>query len=141
MKKMIVLVLLLCLFSGLSTLSWASNSTDTTFWVNNATPYSYYAVPERAKTDTSPVYVYVIELANNGTLWVQGQRKTPGGSWIGNNVESNFADMYRGGHYSLHTLIYENGGRVARLLLYSTKSGYIEGKWSPDSVGSYTDKW
>lgn len=43
------------------------------------------------------------------------------------------------GKYSLTNYVYENGFRKAQVKVCGTgKTGYVSGKWSPDSVGSYT---
>ena len=118
-----------------------ATSDDVVFYKSPALAYTIYNAESRAKDNATPVYVWAYNTPSNGFIWVQAQRQRADGTWVGDNELTTYAKALKGVKYSLHTLIYEHGGRRARLRYYGTVQGLIEGVYSADSVGTYTDLW
>lgn len=138
-RKFLASFALLFLLTMFPTQAFAGNNEDSSFTFQS----SYVAIHhtlERAKTDTTPVYVY-IQRAPGYNSFVKAQGRVSGGSWFLGNEGGAQAALRTGTKYSLHTLIYENGWTRARLEIMATGRGETYGVWSPDSVGSYTDAW
>ncbi|MDY3052440.1 MAG: hypothetical protein SOR89_04635 [Ndongobacter sp.] len=120
--------------------SFAANTEDTVFWFKSQSLFSSFHTAPRAKEDTTPVYVYVYNCPSQNYL-VRAERKAANGSWILDNEGGAVTTLRRDVKYSLHTLIYEHSGRLARLGVTVLGTGYVEGVWSPDSQGHYVDAW
>ncbi|MBM7542278.1 hypothetical protein [Amphibacillus cookii] len=139
-KKLGVIILSAIMFlTIIPTPIFAANVKDTSFSFNiqsNANRYTR----SRAKQNSSSTYVHVKQVpAVYIRTNVQGFRPTSGtGSnyWANETIGGQIS--LRKGQWLIKQLVYENGGRSARLQFkkHST-NGTVSGVWSPDSVGSY----
>ncbi|WP_344909874.1 hypothetical protein [Amphibacillus indicireducens] len=70
---------------------------------------------------------------------MEGYRPSSGsGSNYWTNETIGGRQVARRGQWLVRQLVYENGGRSARLSFYRHDvAGAVAGKWSPDSVGTY----
>lgn len=140
-KKLGMIILSVTMFFTLiPTSAFASNHKDTafSFSVNVNKPTAYTS--SRAKQNTTSTYVHIKRVpAAFIRTDVQGYRPTSGtGSNYWANETIGGTKTLATGQWLIKQLVYENGGRSARLKLqrYST-DGIVSGVWSPDSVGSY----
>lgn len=129
----------------------ASNHLDTYFY-DVTVPRSTFSsiIPYRTKENTTPLYLKIISVYYsmlNVNVQAVGVR-VPGGEHP-NTIENltysngqivNKVSAYEGHDYLIRSLIYERGYRFASLR-FMTGAGHSitlhEGKWSPDSIGSY----
>lgn len=112
---------------------------DILFYVDDQTSP---VIPPREKTNTTPVYVYLIENSVKSAM-VAGERKNSNGKWVKETVGGDYKRVKRHIKSSLRTNICEHRGSVskplARLRFKKDKAnGYIYGYWSPDSTKKYT---
>jgi len=153
MKKKIVctFLLLVVIFSLAAVSVHASNYTDTYFY-NITVPRGTFSgiIDWRAKTDTSPVYLRVIDVAYSMVgvnVQAVGVRlpDTEEPIEIENMTYSNgqivnSVSVFEGHDFLVRSLIYERGYRLASLRFMTGMGHSInlwEGKWSPDSIGEY----
>ncbi len=120
----------------------AANTTDTDFWYHVATTSSFPRITGRAKTDTSPVYVYVDQSTysfvrvraygqvTSSTTTTNCQNCTYHGGAIVPYVRCN-----RDVGYSVSSMIHEYGWTYASLGFQSAgvNSDTVTGWWSADS--------
>lgn len=139
MKRKVSLLLVVLLIVGSLPFVFANNNSDTFFGFGNAESFHWYHTGGRSKTDDSPVYLYMQNTPDNATITVHAERLKWGYFWENENYYSEDVYVYEGYKYSIHTLIYENGGRTARLSFNSDRKGTMSGLWSPDSTGHYND--
>ncbi|MBU5595003.1 hypothetical protein KQI76_07475 [Amphibacillus sp. MSJ-3] len=94
----------------------------------------------RAKKNTTSTYVNIEQLPSAYiNLQVQGFRPTSGsGTNVWKNETIGGRQTAGRGQWLVRQLVYENGGRSARLRFdRHGGTGTVKGKWSPDSVGTY----
>lgn len=97
----------------------------------------------RAKQDSTKVYVYITESPTKYTqIRVYGNRNA---DIFYNETKGGLAKVLRNQKSSITNSIYENrksgySSVTAKLGLRSnsSKTGYVEGVWSPDSTRNYT---
>ena len=122
----------------------ASNVTDSGYYIHvNSSSSSFATVDTRAKQDSTKVYVYITESPTKYTqIRVYGNRNT---DIFYNETKGGLAKVLRNQKSSITNSIYENrksgySSVTAKLGLRSnsSKTGYVEGVWSPDSTRNYT---
>lgn len=139
-KISIVILSVVMFFTLIPSATFAANTTDTAFAfsvnVNKPTVY----IGGRAKQNSTSTYVHVYNVPSVYIRTdVQGYRPSSG---TGNNYWTNETIggtvLLKKGQWFIRQLVYENGGRSARLKLQRVSTnGIVSGMWSPDSVGSY----
>ena len=133
MRKKLSLMIALVLVLGAGVPSFAANTGDTVF--SFAVSGVYGASGDRSKQDTSPFYVYVTQQPSGTRFFAQG---LIGSSWQNKTVGVNSVSLSTRIKYSVRTLVYEAGGRKARLAtMANSNAGTTQGVWSPDSSGRY----
>lgn len=99
----------------------------------------------RSKEDTSTLYLYITN-ATRTTVQVQalGTDSTMSSTknlTVADGVCVDYVTCARYVQYNIHSDIYEDGYRYATLAFRSPNvlGDTINGVWSPDSIGTYTD--
>lgn len=116
----------------------AGNTTDTSFFVNNAQVGTHYTTQGRSKENDSSVFCKVTYMPGKYVYMMTQGSKSATGSWISANYNGGYAALQQNINYGILNSINESGYGYARLNFYSNTSGYIEGWWSPDSSQSHT---
>lgn len=136
MSKVSLALALGVMASGVSSIpAYAANTSDTPFYFSVG--FSYDQAGEtgsRFKENSTSVYM---KSNNDLSLWVQTKGYNSG-RWE-NYTKRGHAVIGRG-EWFIHNYIHESGAPSAKLNITSEKygtSGYADGVWSPDSVGSY----
>lgn len=139
-KKLGMIILSVTMFFTLiPTSAFAANVKDRNFKFSITNDINHYTAA-RAKENTSSTYVHVEQVPSVYIRTnVQGFRPssvTGTNYWTNETIGGQIS--LRKGQWLIKQLVYENGGRSARLQLkkHST-NGTVSGVWSPDSVGSY----
>lgn len=134
---------IIAILSVLTVSAFANNHTDEgfAFWIY---PPSLSLLGSRAKTDTTPVYLYITS-STSDKVWVSTVGCTESlDNFVNltcvNGAIKNHVTCYVGTKYSVHSFIYEYGYSYASLEFESADDSivYLAGVWSPDSVGTYT---
>lgn len=115
----------------------AANTADEA-WTFNINNYSETRI--RTKENTTPTYVLVDSTSVKAKIQVWGP-VTVGSSLVWQNQTQFVSAVVAspGVQSSIHTTVYEEGGRYARLKGYSLDSkSSSTGVWSPDSTRNYT---
>lgn len=127
------------LVASMSTVVSASVKDSTySFYVNTGDSRGVYLSP-REKEDASSTYVNITSTPSKYLYcMVQGYR--PASTtfvWADETVGG--AVKLTLGQQLIRQYVYEHGGRMARLHFsdVADKYGLVQGKWSPDSVGSF----
>lgn len=144
-------LLLAILLSAASVTVHASNHSNADFY-DVTVPRSTFSdpIPYRAKENTTPVYLKIIDVAYS-MVGVNVQAvgvhtpNTDDPITIENLTYSNghivnTVSCYEGKNYLVRSLIYERGYRLASLRFITGMGHSISlwhGVWSPDSIGSY----
>ncbi len=151
-KRLVCIALLLAVILSVTAVSvHASNHSDTYFYDITVPRGTFSAmIPHRSKTDTTPVYLKIINVyysmvnvnvqAVGLDFPITDEPITVENMTYSNGQIVNSVSVYEGMDYLVRSLIYERGYRLASLR-FMTGLGHsttiFEGKWSPDSVGSY----
>ncbi|WP_163578501.1 hypothetical protein [Gracilibacillus thailandensis] len=121
--------------------TFASNHGDTSFRFSVSTSNNYAYTGSRSKENTTSTYVNVEQVPITYIYAdVQGYRPSSVSGtnyWVDETLGGDKVTLSKG-KWLVKQLVYENGGRSARLKFqryYGT--GTVSGVWSPDSVGSY----
>jgi len=150
MKKNLFMYLLICaLILPTAVNAIAANTSDTPFYfVVNATNFNV-KTGAREKQNSTAVYCKITDLADNSKVRVRALacnadgeiNKTRNGT---SNKDASYVTLKMGVQYSIHTHIYEDGYRSAKLAFESLNfinPERVEGIWSPDSTRPYEDAW
>lgn len=119
--------------------TFAANIEDKSFSFNVTVSNKYGTTSARAKENTTSTYVKVTQTPGSViNMDVQGFRPVSGSGtnyWVNETIGGTV--MLFKGEWRVKQMVYENGGRSARLRFgrYAT-DGRVTGVWSPDSVGS-----
>ena len=151
-RRIISLLVVVALISTFAVSAFAAepNCQDTDI-TNISLSFTTFSAPidSRAKTDTSPVYLHILDSGYSSvsvSVQTLGTKYNyPSSSNVTNLTYSNGAIVNQvhcieGWQYSIHSLIYESNFRLASLRF---RAGMTIGQtlwhavWSPDSVGSY----
>ena len=127
--------------------AFAANTSDTLFYfVVNATNFNV-KTGAREKQNSTAVYCKITDLENNNKVHVRalacnadGEVNKTQNGLLGTSAP--YVTLALGKPYSIHTHIYEDGYRSAKLAFESINfinSERVEGVWSPDSTRPYTD--
>ena len=135
-KKVMSLLIAICMMLGIVLPVSAANTSDT--------PYRIKKVLERDKQNNTKVYVHIEASPTKYTQTrVYGDRNT--GSVFYNETKNGLAKILRNEESSVTNYIYENKKSNYTYVLAtigfrsnSSKTGYVEGVWSPDSTRNYT---
>lgn len=145
-RRLLALVLtVITLMSVMAITAFAANTSDKSFSLT-VSGSSYQPVTRQKKEDTSTVYLFMNDSTTYTHCFVQACGSSTYTSsllnkTIVNSERANYVVCRREVKYNIHTDIYEDGYTYAALRfkqLNSNYSGTVAGKWSPDSVGSYT---
>ncbi len=129
--------------------AFAANTSDTPFnFVVNATNFNV-KTGAREKQNSTAVYCKITDLADNNKVRVRALacnadgevNKTQNGL---SGTSASYVTLTLGKPYSIHTHIYEDGYRSAKLAFESINfinSERVKGVWSPDSTRPYEDAW
>lgn len=150
MNKKLLVFLFVCVLALPTALNvFAANTSDMPINFDvNATNFNV-KTGARNKENSTAVYCKITDLENNSKVRVRAlacnadsevnkTRNGTSGNW------ASYVTLTLGTRYSIHTHIYEDGYRSAKLAFQSLNlifSEHVEGWWSPDSKGSYTDAW
>ena len=127
----------------------AANTSDTPFnFVVNATNFNVKTGP-REKQNSTAVYCKITDIENHSKVRVRALacnadgeiNKTQNGT---SGYSASYVTLTLGRQYSIHTHIYEDGYRSAKLAFESLNvfnPERVKGVWSPDSTRSYEDAW
>lgn len=135
MKRTVIALSMLGLVLAMSTPVFANNHADTRLPGDKKVGFSYSTAAEtglRTKEDTSSHY---IKNASGFDLWVVS--KTSNNL---NKTVKGYAIIPSGTQRRIRNTVKEDGYSSCKLNITSAKSGvsgYLEGVWSPDSIGSY----
>lgn len=142
LKKLSLFILSISMiFIILPTETLASNYSDTPFSFTLTINTPHQTTTSRAKQNSTSTYVRLDNVPAGSTvlLSVEGYRPTGNGStkvWMNETIGGT--QVARPGRWSVRQLVYENGGRNARLKFQRhSVSGTVNGLWSPDSIGTY----
>lgn len=140
LTKVVSIVTTLAIALGISAVPTCASVKDTTFKSTFLAYTQYYNTISREKEDSTSVYM---KNTSGMTLWVytNGGTKPSGtptltdtGTTIGGHANVKV------GEYKIRNYVYEKGYKKVYLNLSTATSGvsgYLNGKWSPDSVGTY----
>ncbi|MFO7296009.1 MAG: hypothetical protein C0P72_008300 [Clostridia bacterium] len=141
--KIYVILLLTVLFMPIFGISVrAANVTDTYFYFY-LSGNNWRYTEGRAKENTTSVYVHLQEAPIYFVYARAEGYRTASGSTTGtyywyNDTIGGDVVLPKGQQSSIRTLIYERGGRIARLgIKQFTEDGVAYGVWSPDSTRQY----
>ena len=116
----------------------AQATTQDTSWTFVIDKYTDTTV--RSKDNTTPTYICVDRLSVKAKVQVWGS--IPVGSNLVWQNKTQFVSSVvasPGGQSLIHTLVYESGGRYAKLRGFSLDAkSSSKGVWSPDSTRNYT---
>lgn len=148
MRKISVSLLLVCFLSISTAVNvLAANTSDTPInFVVNALNFDV-KTSAREKQNKSALYCKITDLEDNSRVRVRaigcnadGEKNKTCNDIYGNRVD--YVTLKMGEEYSIHSNIYEDGYRSAKLAFKSVNLIYPErvvGLWSPDSTRPYTD--
>jgi hypothetical protein len=132
-KKILSVALLMCTTMVSTIPAYANNSSDTTLPTEYISSTTYVSTEYRAKTDDSYHYIF-----NQTSIEVRAISYSQNGT---NCTKGSYAAIPSNSKRFITNYVYENGYSNCRLSIRSNISGasaILSGKWSPDSVGSYT---
>lgn len=114
-----------------------SNNGDTGYHFEMKNIGNTSATGFRRKDDTSPVYVKVSSCRNAPRMFVDGARDNNGSGW--RDCTSGTYYARKEGKFVMHSLVYENGLRSARITAKAVmgSNALVSGEWSPDSLYSW----
>lgn len=144
-KKVMSLLIAICMMLGIVLPVSAANTSDTPYRIYvNSSSSSFKKVLERDKQNNTKVYVHIEASPTKYTQTrVYGDRNT--GSVFYNETKNGLAKILRNEESSVTNYIYENKKSNYTYVLAtigfrsnSSKTGYVEGVWSPDSTRNYT---
>lgn len=136
LKLFTVLSIFLCILA-VQNVAYASTK-DTTF--------NYYfsgsntqGTPGRAKDTNSMSYIRVDRIDPSSVrFYIDGSYSL----WSGyvNKTRNDHATISHTGHFNIHNYVYEAGMRYARMTAWGNDgNGVVNGAWSPDSRGGFTE--
>lgn len=136
LKLFTVLSIFLCILA-VQNVAYASTK-DTTF--------NYYfsgsntqGTPGRAKDTNSMSYIRVDRIDPSSVrFYIDGSYSL----WSGyvNKTRNDHATISHKGHFNIHNYVYEAGMRYARMTAWGNDgNGVVNGAWSPDSRGGFTE--
>lgn len=90
----------------------------------------------RRKDNATAVYVHVAGHKNAPRMFVDGARNNSGSGW--RDCTQGIYRARSNGKWAIHTLVYENGFRSARITSRAERAdSLVTGLWSPDSSRGY----
>lgn len=151
MEKKLLAFMLACSLAlpATATAVLAANTSDTAIDFDvNALNFNV-KTGKREKQNSTAVYCLIDDLEDNSRVLVRALgctadnevNKTTNGT---TGILTDYVTLRMGVQYSIHSNIYEDGYRGARLAFKSLNhifSEHVHGVWSPDSTRPYTDAW
>lgn len=149
-KKVVAITLAIVTIMSIFAVSASAANTSDTYFSRYINTDMFYPIDARRKEDASAIYLYV-DRVTDGSLSVRVRAK---GRMTEKDTEAPPNLTYKNGaivssvvcrvdvDYSVHNLIHESGYPFAVLDFRNnegTSSATVQGYWSPDSYGTYTD--
>ena len=139
LKLFTVLSIFLCILAVQNVAYANCNNYKDTTYKYHFSGSNTQGTPGRTKDTNSMSYIRVDHIDPSSVrFYIDGSYSLQSG--YVNKTRNDHATISHTGHFNIHNYVYEAGMRYARMTAWGNDgNGVVEGAWSPDSRGGFTE--